>query len=483
MGSESVARPRLGREPWRTPARHRAALPLCLAIACVLLGCREPAGQPPRLIVLVTIDTLRAGHLSFYGYIRETAPFLAELAERSVLFERSISASSHTGPSHASLFTGLYPVQHRLLENGQELDERVVTLASVMQREGYRTGAFMSVRYLDGLASGFDEFSTQKSYQPAKVVLTNALEWLRTRPEEPTFVWIHLFDVHQWYKDADVDMQKLQTWAREPEDRREAFRALLIAGRGAAPSEKHPLERIHYRVNRYDAQILAVDEALGAFYRELGADGRLGESLWVVTSDHGEGLGNHGYIGHGRNIYNEQLHVPLLAHTPDGRFAARRVEQLVRGVDLAPTLAEIAGGSLEEQPVPLAGRSLVPLLTGEDSRWRPAAAFSQRRPVDAKRRREGWIEGDVYALQSDRFKVIVRSQGRTELFGLEDDPLELEDLAADSPSVTPNVDPEALRLESEARALFERMSAESGQLSESEIQPEHVEELKALGYL
>ena len=125
-------------------------------------GCAAPQA-PAQRIILVTIDTLRADHLGAYGYPRGVSPFLDDLAGRSVVFDLALSSSSHTAPSHASLFTSLQPAQHRILVNGKRLDDRLVTIAELLSEQGYRTAAFTPVRFLNGLGAGFLFFSSSDS--------------------------------------------------------------------------------------------------------------------------------------------------------------------------------------------------------------------------------------------------------------------------------------------------------------------------------
>ena len=163
-----------------------------LALACLLPvgGCTAP-DEAPRRVILITIDTLRADHLGTYGYPRGVSPFLDDLAARSVVFDRAFSSCSHTAPSHASIFTSLQPAQHRILVNGELLDEKLVTIAEVLGANGYATAAFTPVKFLTGLSAGFDHFGASKRYENADEVLARASRWIeQTGREKPAFVWI-----------------------------------------------------------------------------------------------------------------------------------------------------------------------------------------------------------------------------------------------------------------------------------------------------
>jgi arylsulfatase A-like enzyme len=458
--------------------RHgrQVILPIAFALLSVV-GCAPEPAAPPSLVVLVTIDTLRADHLGSYGYPRGVSPFLDGLAEDSLVFEHALSASSHTAPSHAALFTSLYPAQHRLLRNGELLADGLITLAEVFREQGYETAGFTPVKFLNGLSQGFDHFRSGEVYAPAEEVFGWAREWLESRgPERRVFVWIHLFDVHEWYQDHHVDHDAVALVERSAELQGGELVEFLEREHGLDASRFPGRRGPVVTMNLYDAQLLRVDRELEGFFRWTRERGLYSGSLWIITSDHGEGLGNHRFLGHGRYIYNEQLRVPLLIHSGDGSFAPRRIAGRVQLVDLAPTLAEIIGGSFSEQPIPIVGQSLVGLMENPGSEWQPVAAFAQRRPVDQRRLDEGWIPGEVFAFQDGRRKIILKTEGAAEVYDLAQDPFEHFNLADDS-------DQRQQRLAEELTERFRRMLRQGEVIGEGEIQPEFVEELRALGYL
>ncbi len=449
-----------------------------LALALAVCGCGKPA--PPQRIFLVTIDTLRADHLGLYGYPRATSPFIDSLGKEGLVFETAFASISHTAPSHASLFTALHPAQHGLLVNGEELHESLLTLAQLYRGQGYRTAGFTTVSFLQGLAAGFDELSYESRFHPASTILGKAREWIRALPaEEKLFVWIHLFDVHEWNQEKHVDPEALRAIRRRNELRGEALLDYLEREHGTKFGQGR--EKVLRSINRYDGQVLSTDQALARFFETLEGEGLADDALWVVTSDHGEGLGNHDYMGHGKTVYNEQIRVPLVFYFSDRRLAPRRVRGLVRLVDVAPTLAEVAGASFDAQVVPTTGKSLLPLMVSDRHGWDVKTVFSQRRPADAKRLSQGWHPGDVFAIQSDRHKVIAYSQGEPELYDLASDPFELHDLAGEPAAGDPG-DESARMLEGLIRR-YRAMAAQGRDLGSGIINPEYIEELKALGYL
>lgn len=395
---------------------------------------------------------------------REVAPFLTELATAGITFRQATSSCSHTAPSHASIFTGLHPPQHRLLENGQPLDPALTTLPAIAGALGYETAAVSPAGFLSTLGERFETATVASSYRPAEWVVDQGLRWL------------HFFDVHEWHVPERLDVR-----AREDLPALDGLHGTPLARwlgehRGDALEQLGGEEALLEIVDAYDGQILAVDRELRRLesgLRRLGLDER---TLWVVTSDHREGLGNHGYRGHGKHLYNEQLRVPLIVHATNERWSPRAVEPVVQLVDVTPTVVQLLGGSMAgANPAP-AGRSLLQLIEGDGHSWQAQWAFSIRRPVDDLRRKRGWRPGEVFALQGPHSKVIVRSEGPDELYDLRSDPYEEVNLADRRPEERDRL----ARLA--ARALYQ-YTADGAEISGGEIDPRHVEELRALGYL
>ena len=451
----------------RRLSHHVLAALLVSGVA--ICGCRSPSPAPER-VFLITIDTLRADHLGLYGYPRETSPFLDSLGGEGLVFETAYSSCSHTAPSHASLFTSLYPAQHRVLRNGEELHDSLPTLAQLFRERGYRTAAFTTTSFLKGLDSGFDHFHHETEFHPAADLLGRAADWIRARdPREKLFVWIHLFDVHEWSVGEHLDKEALAT-IRSRGPKGAAFLGYLSREHGV--DLKFGQAKVRRAVDRYDAQILSVDRELRRFFDATPAPC----GLWIVTSDHGEGLGNHRHMGHGKTLYEEQIRVPLLFYFADRRYAVRRIGGLARLVDVAPTLAELLGTSFEGAGIPPAGRSFLPLFEDPGTPWEVRTVFAQRRPADELRLKQGWIPGEVYALRTDRYKVIGHSGGENEVYDLTVDPFELENLAASG-------DAELERLLEGLERSYRGLVEQGEHLGHGEINPEYVEELRALGYL
>jgi choline-sulfatase len=419
-------------------ARWRGAAAVAAALLG-LAGCARdaeapaaPAGGPERF-VLVTIDTLRADHVGSYGAGGTVTPILDGLAARGVRFETAIAPTPLTLPSHTTLLTAIDPPEHRVRGNGGfQLPARVPTLAERMKEGGYATAAFVSAFVLDrrfGLARGFDRYDDHVGVQALEAGVASrtadrtvdaALAWLAEAPER-FFLWLHLYDPHAPYEAP------------------EAYQARKLG-------------------QPYDAEIAFADAQLGRLLAAI--ETRLPSGTVVlVTSDHGESLGEHGEPTHAFTVYDATQRVPLLLAGP-GLPAGSVVPALVRLADVAPTLLELAGLP------PLAattGTSLLPLVRGE-----PEAAP-----------RVAWVETLATQLDFGWSPLLgVRTQShkyvrapRPELYEIASDPGETRNVAAEEPALVRELD--ALV---EARAKSEPTPA-------PRVEPEVAEQLRALGYV
>jgi arylsulfatase A-like enzyme len=271
---------------------------LCLAALAALTFAAAPAvlisatagGPPP--VILVSVDTLRADHLSCFGYTRLETPRIDSLAQGGTVFTEISSQAPITLPSHVSLFTSTYPFSSGIRENAQLLPPGAMTLATVLAAQGYKTAAFIGGYFLDrqyGLAQGFQTYDSRFDRRgikravdlkrPASQVIQAAEQWLGQNSGAPFFLFVHLFDLHQ------------------PYDAPAAYHA-------RAPASE------------YDQELAYVDDSLGKFFEFLARSGLDRRALLVLFSDHGESLGDHGENTHGYFIYRSTLHVPLIFHWP-----------------------------------------------------------------------------------------------------------------------------------------------------------------------
>jgi arylsulfatase A-like enzyme len=395
-----------------------------LAVAGAGYRGRVAASRPS--IVLITLDTTRADRLGIYGYPRQTSPFIDSLAARGVLFTQAFVPMATTAPSHASMLTGLYPAQHQVLQNGDVLDEHLLSLAEWLHARGYQTAGFASTRThfrTAGFGQGFDVFDEPPEDAPraraGSVTISNAIEWLHRRDRQrPFLLWVHLFDAHLPHDPAN---------RYPPHDAADGERLVRVL----TVDQRVPIDffggskGLLDLMTAYDGQLRALDRSVERLYR--ATEDLDGESLWIIANDHGEGLGSHHWMEHGRMLYNEQLRAVLILHFPDGRFAGRQVDCLVEHVDLFPTIADILGESLVHEPS-LMGYSLLPAISGDrcpDRRY----VLAQRRAFRNMPTNLGAFEsGNKFALQDRRYKYILWTDGPHELYDLRQDPYETRNL-------------------------------------------------------
>lgn len=421
--------------------------------ACLLLpGCTAGDGGDAdtgagfRRIVVVGIDGLRGDHLGRSGYPRATSPFLDALAERSVAFERAYAASSRSLTSYASLFTGRAPGEHGLWYDASgPLDATFPTTAEQLAERGYRTAAFVSTRRdwaATGLSRGFEHFAAPselypRRHRPGGETVVEALAWLRAQPADArSFVWVQIADPTKPFKTA---------FAEPPGG--DFVRFLLEEQRIPFGYFHYDNSRLLRLMNRYDGEVRAADFAVDMLYQGLERAGWGAGTLWVVTSPHGMGLGNHLWEGPERQLYEVQVRVPLLFHAPGGELVSRSVQDVVSHLDLASTLIALSAGEQH----PLGG-----LLVGGERSPRPALV--QRGTLGPLPRRAagpgrpGADPGQLDGLVEQRWKLLRHSSGAEQLYDVVEDPYETRDLREDADAETLA----RLRAELAERLAFER---------------------------
>jgi arylsulfatase A-like enzyme/cytochrome c-type biogenesis protein CcmH/NrfG len=425
------------------PTRRLLVTGLALAPA-LLPGCRrtpaEPGPSRKPNVLLVTIDTLRADRVGCYGHASASTPVLDALATRGVRFETAVVHVPLTGPSHASILTGLGPLGHGFRENaGFVLPAQVKSGAEDFRQAGYRTAAFVSAFPLDrrfGFDRGFDVYDdhlpkgTDSRRTPyverfADATTDAVLRWLEAPAEgapRPYFLWVHYYDPH-------------------------------------APYEPPGELAVRFRTAPYDGEVAFADQQLGRLLHALEQRGLLAQTLVLAMSDHGEGLGEHGEGTHGLFVYDSTLKVPFIVAGP-GIDTPRVAPTVARGVDVLPTLLDYAG--LPRRP-DIEGRSLRPAIEGRAMEDVPAYVESLY-----PQREFGWAP--LFAWRTARHKVI--EAPRPELYDLEEDPGELDDLAPREPA----------RL-ADMRKALEVARARPVAAASAEVDPESAEMLRALGYI
>jgi len=358
----------LNRRPDRIPPlRERLALAILLA-ACAA-GCGDQGDQPPKAssasspgrlehVILISLDTLRADHCSLYGYEKPTTPFLEELAARGVVFENHMVSANNTLMSHASLMTGLYPLAHDTYDKGeaqQALAPPFRTAAELFGEVGFDTGAFTTNKaWLGrefGVMQGFDH--VEADWVDNITCWKGFLKWFDATEPRHSFTFLHFFDPHS---ESDTGGGTLPYESTEElikefaPPRPEDFTGCLKDEPNACTSrylggineglEALPPEHLEYLMGLYDAGVRKMDDDLRLLFAELDERGLLDSSLIAITSDHGEEFMEHGRLLHG-GISDAIMHVPLLFLFPEGHpVEPRRISEVTRSIDVAPTLLD-----------------------------------------------------------------------------------------------------------------------------------------------
>ena len=423
-------------------------------------------------VVLIVIDTLRSDHTSLHGYSRDTTPHLRRIAESGALFELAYAPMSVTAPTHASLFTGLYPITHRVVKNGLVLSDEFVTLAEILTDLGYDSAAFVSSYVLDekfGLAQGFELYVDDFAADTAKVgrveqweadriggafdrrgnATTNlALGWLSEvrKSDQPFFLFVHYFDPHAPYAPPGA-----------------------FAGRFVVPgSSEDPVDA---SIARYDSEIAFVDHEIGRLVDAIDRSNDT-DAILVITADHGEGLMDHRYMTHSVHIYEEEVRVPLVIRWPRGIEAGQVFREPVTLIDLFPTIVELVSA---EVPAGLPGLSLAPFLRGRAPSLPDRPVFLHRRPYpDAVVDGKFHVRGEKFSVRLGRWKYIIGTELDTrELYDLASDPGERADRYYEAPKMAREL---ARRLETWSET--HRGDGEAAAPAERDL-----EALEALGYV
>ncbi len=492
---------------FRNLKRRAGLLALANAMAVVVLAAVPPwpegaikgamAGQRPINVLLITIDTLRSDRLGCYGFKSAHTPNIDEIASQGVLFSETVAPAPITGPSHASILTGLYPVNHGAIKNGVWLSRAATTLPELLAERGYYTAAFVSGWTLKnqacGLAARFHVygenfgpwrwlpeealrlrlvnlaalFGFEPNLRPgrneriAARTTEAALRWLSAARDRPFFLWVHYFDPHAPYN-PPPPYDKLHDPNYQGSIDLDWY-SLSPAQHEKLVQNRRGLE--HMRA-RYDGEISYVDAQIGRLRKAL-KDWQLdSNTLVVLTADHGESLGEHNqYFGHG-DLYDTCLRVPLIFNFPERRWAGRRIDGQTRLIDIAPTILDYlkvdAGVSFD-------GKSLLPLI-GDGEPKEGEAAF-------ACLIEEGKT---IFCVRDKGYKLIrtsawwadtLRFSAREELYDLRADPGESNNIAADAPPVLAEL--------RQALALWRKQETPRQPALSKDIR----EKLRTLGYI
>jgi arylsulfatase A-like enzyme len=402
--------------------------PLVTLLACLALlpACGGKTERRPN-VLLITLDTLRPDRMGAFGCDRDTTPALDAFAGESAFFEQAFANSSFTPPSHASILTSRYPSEHGLLHWNKSLGD-VPTAADFFSAAGYRTGAFTPFPALlkIGLQRGFEATTVPDPHithrvgpdgepvldkngqpridsyllAPGEEVNAAALPWLLDEDDDrPFFAWVHYYDAHRPYgahggKDTFNDFAEPEIGDTEDYYRLDEHKRAKL---GLSPEE------VQYIEDRYDGGLARLDARVGALLDSLRAAGRFEDTIIVITADHGEVFAEYEvdeWFSHDPWLTDENLHVPLFLRLPDGKYAGERCEALVEGVDVLPTLCELA--DIDTGSAAISGRSMLGVLDGVEAG--KAFVYAERQGDDLAQR-EG-VDPEVSLRSRDRRRML-----------------------------------------------------------------------------
>jgi arylsulfatase A-like enzyme len=394
-----------------------------------------------------------------------------------------------TLPTHASILTGQYPSDHQATSETNHLQQAADTLAERLARSGYRTGAFVANAWVSGergFAQGFDTFEEAWSKQNASPrstldqrTIRAARAWIAKHSQEdaPFFAMLNLTKPHLPYAPHPASLSKV---AHAPWPKRKLASLRKIKGMWSYLAGATPLDESDFEIMRtlYAAEVISVDQMIGSLVKLLEEEEILDETLIIVTSDHGENIGDHGMIDHLLSMYESTIHIPLIMRYPARFSAGSENTSLTSQIDIMPTVIDIAGlgnlypGSLERS---LANAKRPPrdfVIAENDRPLQGMRVLRKRFPdFDAKS-----IDGRIRMLRTDRHKLIWHSNRAPQLFDLQSDPTETHDLAATNPDLRDRM----------LAQLTDWMNDRTQSNAPSDFEtddPEAIEQLKQLGYL
>jgi arylsulfatase A-like enzyme len=456
----------------------RAALLVALLAGCQDEAPAEPRSGPPRHIFLIVIDTLRADHLGCYGYPRPVSPTIDRLASEGVIFENAFASSNNTLESVSSLFTSTTALTDQVYKKGFPVS--YTPLQKRFEEGGYNTLAVVANPWLKFherfFEDGFRHFEFVGDEDPdvwsantTRQVARTALEFLEDKfdPAGRNFFYIHHLDPHDRYRppvdygfysgphhdplpEAHVLSNEEEVYRRHKQD---------PDFYGVARPEPVSDAALDFLIASYDGEIRYIDDHIGKLIDRLDSMDVLRDSLIVLTSDHGEEFLEHGLLKHGFQLYDESIRVPLIFYAP-GYLAPRRDARLVSGVDIAPTLLQVAGLSVPEH------------MLG-------ASALDAEPQRDAVLITTHYVNQDQRGIRTRKWKLIEDLRtGETHLFDLERDPGERTNLYAGDP------DPWSELFESFAELVARHAPPEDEERTETpSMDADTHQQLKALGYV
>lgn len=469
-------------------------------------------------IILLVMDSVRAANLSCYGYHRNTTPNIDKLAAQGILYDQAISMSCWTLPVHASLFTGLFPLNHGITVSKDALPDDFPTLARRLKAQGYQTACFSNNAYISdstGLTQGFDTvedvwrvsnprgterpkmskrlkeiersgsalakpaarlarallrarslMKNRRSQKDSGAKLTNEKmqNWLAQsrRAAAPFFMFVNYMECHERYSPPYPYNRRFMPARFSPwrVAQLSTNKVEILAG-----PEKRRADDLEIMRALYDGALHYLDDKIGELVRFVEAQGMLDDTVLVVTSDHGDSLGEHGHLGHRMTLYEQLVRVPLIIRYPARFQPGSRAAQQVQLGDLHPTFLELAGADASD----LTANGFYSLLAPPEAVERPFTIAENTTPKSL----DNML---VRMIRTDKYKYIWKSNQQHELYDLIGDPAEANNLVSARPDVARSM---IEQLEAWERALEDkRIETRDAEYDEATLQ-----RLRGLGYV
>jgi arylsulfatase A-like enzyme len=457
-------------------------------ILLILVTCDSPPPKSSINVVVIVMDAARRDRFSLYGYDRETSPNLSNLAATSTTYNNAYSTGGWTPPAHASLFTGLFPIAHQTTQEHWKMDDSLTTLAEMFKAEGYETIGIVENPMLNtrlNFDQGFSRYN--ETWRFPKEEENIAFSFFKKnlagrKTERPFFMFINLIEPHSPYNSSEQFHYRFVS-DRSVTIEENMWREFYSGKKTFTENEIRHLNEL------YDAEILYVDYVVGQMIEELKAKGIWEKTVFIVTSDHGENIGDHDMMDHVFSLHESIIRIPLIIHYPKLFPFGIRYDYPVQITDIFPTLLEIIGADAKRYPSQ--GRSLLG-RKGEDiapvlsEYYYPKQVLEgmdkkgllkhdgENMPIDKYKRR-------IKALINKDMKLIWGSDGKHELYDLRKDPEEKENLIA-SQEYSQSAR-ELLDLLNTLVKKYDLKIQKAPPAKDEEIDEETIKRLKSLGYV
>ena len=439
-------------------------------------------------VLLITIDALRVDHLGCLKYGNTDTSNVDRLYESGILFLQAISQSSHTPESFPAILASIWPLK---LKGSKFLPNEAVTIAEILKQAGYTTVAIHSNPYLSrafNYHKGFDFFDDDlylgssrlsaflkratnyikvRPHLTAEEMNDKTIAWLKKHGSSKFFLWLHYMDPHGPYQPpreylAEFGISKHLSYRFM----HRLWRRAKVNHSSVTEEERELLLKL------YEAEIKYLDDQLGILFDKIKASGLFERTLIVITSDHGEAFGEHGKFDHPRQLYEENIHVPLLIICPSKLPAGKVISEQVRLIDLAPTIVDIL--NLDLNPNPFQGRSFLPLIRGEKNETPMVVSEVSGEDKEKNIKR--------FSVRGEGYKYIATFEAERitheELYNLENDPKETHNIIEKEPDRA-----ESFRMQLEEHIRQNHHGMVQFQAEQVTLNEEVKDRLKALGYI